>query len=110
MPFGGFKDFADCVQKQIAKKKSPESAKKICGSIKHKVEDVKQLELEIIKLEVKRDSFILNIAKGLIDKMSKKFDNKIPTAEDIRAFTDIIYLYRSERRDLEEPGDKKMVF
>ena len=38
MPFAGYKDFKDCVEKQVAKGKSKESAQKICGALQAKVE------------------------------------------------------------------------
>src|SRR3990172_1937952 len=45
MPFGGYADFNACVADQIKKGHSKESAKKICGSIKAKVEGKKELDI-----------------------------------------------------------------
>ena len=38
MPFGGFKDFSDCISKIQSQGKDIDSAKKICGAIKTKTE------------------------------------------------------------------------
>jgi len=38
MPFAGFKDFDDCVTKQMDKGNSREAASRICGAIKRRVE------------------------------------------------------------------------
>jgi hypothetical protein len=102
MPFAGYKDFADCVQKQIAKKKDKASADKICGSIKHKVEDTKQLEADILKLEIQKDTFIMELTKSLIKKVASKLENKTsPSVDDVRTLQDLVWMYRSEKRDNE---------
>jgi len=109
MPFAGYKDFADCVKKQIAKGKDKASADKICGSIKHKVEDAKKLEANIMRLEIERDDFIMEITKALIKKVAGKLANKTsPSADDVRALQDLVWMYRSEKREnkLEELTSK----
>jgi len=105
MPFAGFKDFADCVQKQKQKGKDDMSAKKICGSVKSKVEDTKQLEVDILKLEIQKDNFIMDIAKSLITKMASKLAAKpSPNVDDVRTLNDLVWMYRSEKRDNEPKG------
>lgn len=41
MPFAGFKDFDECISKMRSKGHDMESAKNICGSLKHKHEGKK---------------------------------------------------------------------
>ena len=104
MPFAGYKDFADCVQKQIAKGKDKESASKICGSVKSKTEvlDTKTLEADIMKLEIEKDTFIMEITKSLIKKMAGKLEAKTsPNLDDVRTLQDLVWMYRSEKRDNE---------
>lgn len=102
MPFAGYKDFADCLSKQKQKGKDDMSAKKICGSVKGKVEDAKKLEADIIKLEIEKDNFIMEISKALIKKMAVKLANKAsPNVDDVRTLNDLVWMYRSEKRDNE---------
>lgn len=56
MPFAGYDDFDACVSDQKSKGKSDESAKKICGYLKHKTES-EQLQKEVNKMEseIKKD-------------------------------------------------------
>jgi len=45
MPFAGFRDWDDCVKKQLANGYTLEQAQKICGFIKKKTENVELWEM-----------------------------------------------------------------
>ncbi len=66
MPFGGFKDFADCESKIKARGNSTESAKRICGAIKARTEGKKMNDdNEVILLS--REEFTLSGVEGFKD-------------------------------------------
>ena len=49
MPFAGFKDFQECLNSMAKEGYEPQTAKKICGSLKHKYEGNELLNDSLIK-------------------------------------------------------------
>lgn len=65
MPFAGFKDFGDCMNKLKSKYPKKKTRQKVCGSLQAKHENKKH-ELETLKQEIaKEKKFFEEIGKGL---------------------------------------------